>query len=205
MVPLWPLLLPGPLHRDSFSTDCLETWGCSRVRLCFSFLVYSYLSHLTASPWARNDVLWQLRFPGASYTVESTILAHSCCCWAGHGGGGNTKGHQLWLSVHLAQRPNDLLEATFPSHSWSGSHFADTAEKWDQQKNKRRIYSLLCSPISTFQTCVVNHFFFPGEGKCRRRYGSWLSRAASCLKAVHVLEVSTALKLNEGFNDPSEW
>ena len=105
MVPLWPLLLPGPLHRDSFSTDCLETWGCSRVRLCFSFLVYSYLSHLTASPWARNDVLWQLRFPGASHTVESTILAHSCCCWAGHGGGGNTKGHQLWLSVHLAQRP----------------------------------------------------------------------------------------------------
>lgn len=178
MVPLWPLLLPGPLHRDSFSTDCLETWGCSRVRLCFSFLVYSYLSHLTASPWARNDVLWQLRFPGASHTVESTILAHSCCCWAGHGGGGNTKGHQLWLSVHLAQRPNDLLEATFPSHSWSGSHFARYCwEMRSAEKQEKNLFVALLSHQYLPNMCG-KPFLLPWRRKVQEEI--WVLTQQSC-------------------------
>lgn len=98
------------------------------------------------------------------------LTAHACCCcW------GCWWGWKLQGAPALAKRPS-ISEAQKPI----GDCFSFSPMKWEpfcqrllrneiSRRNKGRICLLLCSPISTFQTCMINPFFFPGEGRCRRR------------------------------------
>lgn len=126
---------------------------------------------------------------------------HSCCCWAGHGGGKSTRDTSSTAKCPSSSEPSNQLELLFLLTHEVGAVLPDTAEKWDPSEAARE-ESVRCSAlpsVPSFQTCVVNRFFFAGEGKCREEI--WVLTLQRCFVfegSACPLRAAPALKPNEG-------